>query len=144
MKEALREAYNAFERKEVPVGAIIANSEGEIVVGYGNMNRQLNDPTAHAEILAIRAACKKLQSPFLLNCSIYVTVEPCAMCASAIAAARLKRVYYGASDAKSGGVEVGARIFDHSQTHHCPEIYSGFCEDEISTLMKRFFLNLRN
>ena len=119
---ALYEARAAAARGEVPVGAVITDAAGQVVAQAGNRTRELNDPTAHAEMLAIRAACAALGSERLIGCTLTVTLEPCAMCAAAIAAARLERVVYGASDPKSGGVEHGARVFSHPQAHHRPEV----------------------
>lgn len=113
MKQALDQARAAAERGEVPVGAVVISPQGRIVAAEGNRTREFNDPTAHAEMLAIRAACAALGSERLTGHDLYVTLEPCAMCAAAIAAARIARVYYGASDPKSGGVAFGARVFSH-------------------------------
>ena len=143
MKIAIREATLAKQEGEVPVGAIIVNASKEIIARGRNMTRNSKDPTAHAEILAIQQACRNLNSERLIGCSIYVTLEPCAMCASAISAARLKNLFYGLTDPKSGGVENGAKIFSHNQTHFKPDIYSGFCEEEIKKLMNDFFIFLR-
>ena len=143
MTIAIREANLAKQEGEVPIGAVIVNSENEIIARGRNMTRNLKDPTAHAEILAIRQACQRLNSDRLLGCSIYVTLEPCAMCASAISLARIKNLFYGLADPKSGGVEVGARVFSQRQTHFKSDIYCGFCEEEIKKLMKDFFVFLR-
>ena len=143
MTIAIREANLAKQEGEVPIGAVIVNSENEIIARGRNMTRNLKDPTAHAEILAIRQACHRLNSDRLLGCSIYVTLEPCAMCASAISLARIKNLFYGLADPKSGGVEVGARVFSQRQTHFKSDIYCGFCEEEIKKLMKDFFVFLR-
>ena len=140
---AIREAKLAKELGEVPIGAVIVNSKKEIVALGRNMTRTLKDPTAHAEIIAIKQACKLLRSNNLSDCSIYVTLEPCSMCASAISQARLKNLFYGASDPKSGGVEAGSKIFSHEQTHHKTNVFCGFHEEEISKLMREFFLSLR-
>ncbi|MFK7745543.1 MAG: nucleoside deaminase, partial [Roseobacter sp.] len=113
MEAALSQARAAAKRGEVPVGAVIVNPQGQIVAAEGNRTRAQNDPTAHAEILAIRAACALVGSERLIGYSLYVTLEPCAMCAAAISAARVDKLYYGASDPKSGGVAQGARVFSH-------------------------------
>ncbi|MEM8629628.1 MAG: nucleoside deaminase [Pseudomonadota bacterium] len=139
MDIALEEAERAADRGEVPVGAVIADPAGEVVARCGNRTRELGDPTAHAEILAIRAACQTIGSERLPGHSLYVTLEPCAMCAAAIAAARIARLYYGAADPKSGGVAHGARVFGHAQAHHAPEIYDGIGEDRSADLLRRFF-----
>ena len=139
MDQALEEARAAGGRGEVPVGAVIVSPRGQIVARAGNRTRELNDPTAHAEVLAIRAACAASGSERLVNHDLYVTLEPCAMCAAAIAAARIGRVYYGASDPKSGGVAQGARVFSHSQSHHAPEVYDGIGAAEAEALLKGFF-----
>ncbi|MEX0277789.1 MAG: nucleoside deaminase [Ruegeria sp.] len=139
METALAEARAAADRGEVPVGAVIVSPAGRIVAKAGNRTRELNDPTAHAEILALRAACADARSERLPDHDLYVTLEPCAMCAAALAAARIRRIYYGASDPKSGGVAHGARIFTHDQAHHVPEIYDGIAAQEAADLLKAFF-----
>lgn len=139
MKQALDQARAAAERGEVPVGAVVISPEGRIVAAEGNRTREYNDPTAHAEMLAIRAACAAVGSERLTGHDLYVTLEPCAMCAAAIAAARIARVYYGASDPKSGGVAFGARVFSHPQAHHKPEVYDGIAAEECEALLKAFF-----
>ena len=139
MEIALAEARAAAARGEVPVGAVIVAPDGRIVARAGNRTRQLSDPTAHAELLAIRAACAAIGSERLAGHDLYVTLEPCAMCAAAIAAARIGRLYYGAADPKSGGVAQGARVFTHPQCHHAPEIYDGISADAAETLLKDFF-----
>jgi len=123
----------------VPVGAVIVAPDGRIVAREGNRTRQLTDPTAHAELLAIRAACAAAGSERLAGHDLYVTLEPCAMCAAAIAAARIGRLYYGAADPKSGGVAQGARVFSHPQCHHAPEVYDGIGADAAEGLLKDFF-----
>jgi cytidine deaminase len=143
MDQALDEARAAGERGEVPVGAVIVAPDGKIVARAGNRTRELNDPTAHAETLAIRAACAALKSERLPDHDLYVTLEPCSMCASVISFARIRRLYYGASDPKSGGVEVGARIFAHPQCHHVPEIYDGLSAEPAAALLKSFFAGRR-
>ena len=117
--------------------------QGEVVAAAGNQTRELNDPTAHAEIQAIRAACAVLGQERLAGYDLYVTLEPCAMCAAAIAAARVSRVYYGASDAKSGGVAHGACVFSHAQSHHKPEVYEGISGRESEDLLREFFATKR-
>jgi tRNA(adenine34) deaminase len=143
MDRALAQARAAAARGEVPVGAVIVTDQGEILAETGNHMRALADPTAHAEILAIRTACAALANERLTQCDLYVTLEPCPMCAGAIAAARLRRVYYGASDPKSGGVGQGPCIFDHPQSHHKPEVISGLSERACETLLKDFFAKRR-
>lgn len=143
MEQALAEARAAAERGEVPVGAVVVGPAGTVIAAAGNRTRELNDPTAHAEILAIRAACAALGSERLSGHDLYVTLEPCAMCAAAIAAARIARLYFGASDPKSGGVLHGARVFSHAQSHHIPEIYDGIAAAEAETLLKMFFKSKR-
>ena len=139
MDMALAEARAAAARGEVPVGAVIVAPDGRIVAREGNRTRQLADPTAHAEWLAIRAACAAVGSERLAGHDLYVTLEPCAMCAAAISAARIGRLYYGAADPKSGGVAQGARVFSHPQCHHSPEVYDGIGADAAETLLKDFF-----
>ncbi len=138
MQVALEQARLAFERGEVPVGAVVVAPDGRLFKA-GNRTRELSDPTAHAEMLAVRAACKAFGSERLAGFDLYVTLEPCAMCAAAIAHARIARLYYGASDAKSGGVACGARVFSHPQAHHTPEIYDGIAAAESDLLLKEFF-----
>ena len=139
MARALDEARAAAARGEVPVGAVISGPDGSIVAAAGNRTRELADPTAHAELLAIRAACAALGSERLPGHTLHVTLEPCAMCAAAIAAARIARLVYGASDPKSGGVAHGARVFSHPQAHHAPDVVAGIAEDEAAALLKGFF-----
>ena len=143
MDRALAEARAAAERGEVPVGAVLVGPDGEVVCADGNRMREMSDPTAHAEMLVIRRGAKALGSERLTGCDLYVTLEPCAMCAAAIAAARVARLYYGASDPKSGGVSVGARVFSHPQCHHVPEVYDGIAGDEAQEILKRFFAERR-
>lgn len=144
MALALDAARAAAARGEVPVGAVISDAAGQIIAAAGNRTRELHDPTAHAELLAIRAAGAALGSERLIGCTLTVTLEPCAMCAAAIAAARLDRLVYGAADPNSGGVEAGARIFSHAQTHHRPELISGVAEAECAALLKDFFAARRD
>lgn len=143
MDQALEEARAAGARGEVPVGAVVVSPRGQIVARAGNRTREMSDPTAHAEVLAIRAACAEAGSERLLGHDLYVTLEPCAMCAAVISAARIGRVYYGASDPKSGGVAHGARVFSHSQAHHVPEVYDGIGAAEAEALLKDFFASRR-
>ncbi len=143
MSEALQEARAAAARGEVPVGAVLVDAHGEIVARAGNQTRETADPTAHAEILVIRQRCAELGVERLSGHDLYVTLEPCPMCAMAISAARIARLYYGAGDAKSGGVAQGPRIFTHEQAHHCPEIYDGIAAGESEALLKAFFKALR-
>ena len=123
MKLAIEQAEVARVSVEIPVGAVLLAPNGDILAKSGNRTRELKDPSAHAEVLVIREACRIMGNERLSDCDLYVTLEPCAMCAALIAASRIRRLYYGASDKKSGGVENGACIFSHSQTHHRPEIY---------------------
>ncbi len=139
MSQALDQARAAAERGEVPVGAVIVAPDGAVVAAAGNRTRELADPTAHAEILALRAACSAAGSERLPGHDLYVTLEPCAMCAAALAAARIRRIYYGASDPKSGGVAHGARVFSHPQSHHAPEVYDGIAADDCAALLRAFF-----
>ncbi|HHS89594.1 MAG TPA: nucleoside deaminase [Rhodobacteraceae bacterium] len=143
MEAALAEARKAGKRNEIPVGAVVVSPAGKIVAAAGNRTRELHDPTAHAEILAIRAACAAAGSERLPGHALYVTLEPCPMCASAISQARIARLYFGAADAKSGGVAQGARVFAHPQCHHVPEVYDGIAADEAEALLKGFFAHKR-
>ena len=138
MNLALEEARAAGERGEVPVGAALAVG-GKVVARAGNRCRELNDPTAHAEVLVIREACALLGSERLSDAELYVTLEPCPMCAAAISNARVARLYYGASDVKSGGIAQGPRVFDHPQCHHVPEVYQGIGEKAAAALLEAFF-----
>jgi tRNA(adenine34) deaminase len=138
MEIALEEARAAWLRGEVPVGAVLVGPEG-VVARAGNRVRELCDPTAHAEVLVIREACRFLGTERLGGHDLYVTLEPCPMCAAAISGARIRRLYYGASDPKSGGVEVGARVFSHPQCHHVPEVYEGISAEESGAMLRAFF-----
>ena len=142
MEQALNEAKSAALRGEVPVGAVVVFG-GQVMARAGNRTRELCDPTAHAEVLAIRAACAALGGERLTGHDLYVTLEPCPMCAAAIAAARIGRLYYGASDPKSGGVAQGARVFSHPQCHHVPEVYDGIAAAECESVLKDFFAERR-
>ena len=144
MDQALAEARAAGTRGEVPVGAVVVSPGGVVVARAGNRTRELCDPTAHAEVLALRAACSSLLTERLAGYDLYVTLEPCAMCAGAIAAARIGRLYYGAADPKSGGVAQGARVFAHPQCHHVPQVYDGIGAGQAEALLKRFFLERRD
>lgn len=137
------QAQAAADRGEVPVGAVIVSPDGDVIAASGNRTRELNDPTAHAEILVIRAACEMLGQERLTGFDLYVTLEPCPMCAAAISNARLARLYYGASDPKSGGVAQGPRVFSHAQCHHAPEVYDGLSASASEDLLKFFFAQKR-
>jgi tRNA(adenine34) deaminase len=140
MELALAEAERAAAAGEVPVGAVVVDGEtGEVLAAAGNRTESDSDPSAHAELLAIRAACAGRGSPRLAGCDLYVTLEPCPMCAQAISFARIRRLYFGASDPKGGGVEHGPRIFQQATCHHRPEIYGGIDETRAATLLKEFF-----
>ena len=144
MDVALTEARAAWARGEVPVGACVVSPGGDVIAQAGNRTRELKDPTAHAEMLAIRAACAALGQERLEGHALYVTLEPCAMCAAAIAAARIARLYYGAADPKSGGVARGARVFAHAQSHHAPQVYDGIEEAAAGALLTSFFKDKRD
>lgn len=139
MVRALHEARAAAARGEVPVGAVVSGPNGVILAAAGNRTRELHDPTAHAEILVLRAAGAALSNERLNGCVLHVTLEPCAMCASAIAQARIALLVYGASDSKSGGVMQGPRVFVHAQCHHVPEVVAGIGEAESAALLREFF-----
>ncbi len=143
MDAALAEARAAATRGEVPVGAVVVAPSGEVVARAGNRTRELSDPTAHAEVLALRAACAEAGSDRLPGHDLYVTLEPCPMCAAAISFARVARLYYGAADPKSGGVAQGPRIFSHPQCHHVPEVYDGIGAEAASVLLTGFFRERR-
>jgi tRNA(Arg) A34 adenosine deaminase TadA len=139
MLTALAQAEAAGARGEVPIGAVVVGGEGQVLAAAGNRTREFNDPTAHAEILAIRAACAAVGSERLSAADLYVTLEPCAMCAAAISFARIRRLYFGASDPKGGGVEHGPRVFSQPTCHHAPEVYGGIDEVEAGELLRAFF-----
>lgn len=143
MALALSEARAAALRGEVPVGAVVVDPDGRVVASAGNRTRELCDPTAHAEMLAIRAACAAAGSERLPGHDLWVTLEPCPMCGAAISAARIARLYYGASDPRMGGVAHGARVFDHPQCHHRPEVYDGLDALRSRALLQEFFQDRR-
>ncbi|MEM7506174.1 MAG: tRNA adenosine(34) deaminase TadA [Pseudomonadota bacterium] len=138
MQVALAAAHDAAAREETPVGAVIVRRD-KVVAQAGNRVRELADPTAHAEILALRAAASTLGSERLIDCDLYVTLEPCPMCAGAISHARIRRLYYGAEDVKGGAVSHGPRVFQHPTCHHVPEVISGLEEAECAALLRQFF-----
>ncbi|MBO6755221.1 MAG: nucleoside deaminase [Roseibium sp.] len=142
MDTALAEARLAARRGEVPVGAVLVH-QGKILARDGNRTLELSDPTAHAEILVIRAAARDLGSQRLPECDLYVTLEPCPMCAGAISFARIRRLYFGAGDPKGGAVEHGVRFFTQPTCHHAPEVYSGIGERDAGRLLKAFFAKKR-
>lgn len=144
MQHAFAQAEAAAARGEVPVGAVIVFPDGEIVAGAGNQTLADKDPTAHAEMLAIREAGRVLGSERLSDCDLYVTLEPCAMCAGAISHARIRRLYFAADDPKSGGVEHGARVFSRSTCHHAPEVYGGLDAARSTALLQDFFSTRRS
>ncbi|HYC05215.1 MAG TPA: nucleoside deaminase [Azospirillaceae bacterium] len=144
MELAFREAERAAMRGEVPVGAVLVDpATGKVLAAAGNRTEELADPTAHAEVLAIREACRALGAPRLPGFDLYVTLEPCALCAAAISFARLRRVYFGAYDPKGGGVEHGPRFFAQSTCHHAPETYGGLQESRAQEQLRRFFRERR-
>lgn len=144
MQQALAVARKAGEQDEVPIGAVIVDgATGQIVASAGNCMEALGDPTAHAEMLALRAALAKTGTGRLDGHDIYVTLEPCPMCAAAISFARIRRVYFGAYDPKSGGVEHGPKVFDHATCHHKPEVVGGVEEEAAASLLKEFFREKR-
>lgn len=143
MARALAAATEAADLGEVPVGAVVTRG-GAVIAVAANAPRRLHDPTAHAEILAIRAAAATLGRDRLEDCDLWVTLEPCAMCAGAIAHARIARLYYAASDAKGGAVEHGARFFAQPTCHHRPEVYAGIGEGEAARLLRDFFVDRRD
>jgi tRNA(adenine34) deaminase len=139
MQAALAQAEAAAARGEVPIGAVLVGADGRVLASVGNRTRELADPTAHAEVLAIREACRVQGSERLDGADLYVTLEPCAMCAAAISFARIRRLYFGAADPKGGGVEHGARIFSQPTCHHAPEVYGGIEEVRAAALLRSFF-----
>ena len=144
MNRALAEAEAATERGETPVGAVVVAPDGAILGAGGNRVRELADPSAHAEMLVLRTAARAFGSERLTGCDLYVTLEPCPMCAGAISLARIRRLYYGAADPKTGGVDHGARVFAHPTCHHAPEVYGGIAEAECAALLRRFFRERRD
>ena len=144
MQMALDEAHAAAAAGEVPVGAVLVSAQGAVLARTGNQMRALNDPTAHAEIAAIRQACETLGNERLSGCSLYVTLEPCPMCAGAIAEARIAKLFYGAADVKGGAVDNGVALFDQKSCHHKPEVIGGLRESDCAALLKDFFALRRN
>ena len=142
MEAAFAEAEAAARRGEVPIGAVVV-AGGEILARAGNRTRELNDPTAHAEVLAIREACRLTGSERLPDADLYVTLEPCPMCAAAISFARIRRLYFGAVDEKGGAVVSGARLYAQPTCHHVPETYAGLSEQRAAALLKSFFRDRR-
>ena len=143
MDLALAEAEAAREAGEVPIGAVVVSAAGEVLARTGNRTLAFRDPTAHAELLAIRAACALLGSERLIGCDLYVTLEPCAMCAAAISFARIRRLYFGAADPKGGAVEHGPRFFAQATCHHAPDVIGGIGESRAASLLKQFFASRR-
>ena len=139
MKQALEEARNAFGRGEVPVGAVVVSDEGNVIASDGNRTIETADPSAHAEMLALRKAAKTLGTARLFNCDLYVTLEPCIMCVGVISFARIRRLYYGADDEKGGGIG----WFSRPDCHHAPEIYGGIAAEESAQLLREFFQERR-
>lgn len=139
MMMALQAAQAAALRGEVPVGAVLVSPKGEVLAQSGNQTEDLSDPTAHAEIIAIRKAAETLGSPRLIGCELYVTLEPCAMCAAAISYARIKKLVFGAYDPKGGAVEHGPRFFERDTCHHSPEVIGGVEETRAAELLTTFF-----
>ncbi|MGN6306887.1 MAG: nucleoside deaminase [Mesorhizobium sp.] len=142
MALALEQAEAAAARGEVPIGAVVTQGD-KVVASAGNRTRELADPTAHAEMLAIREACRALASERLAGCDLYVTLEPCTMCAGAISFARLRRLYFGAADDKGGAVTSGVRFFAQPTCHHVPDVYAGLGEVESAAILRTFFGNRR-
>jgi tRNA(Arg) A34 adenosine deaminase TadA len=138
MTIAFDEARAAAAKGEVPVGAVIVR-DGSVIASAGNRPRELRDPSAHAEMLAIRRACEALDDERLIGCDLYVTLEPCTMCAAAISFARIRRVYFAAHDPKGGAIENGVRFFSQPTCHHAPDVYGGIREGEAAALLRTFF-----
>lgn len=143
MKRAMAAAKAAAAAGDVPVGAVVVGPDGQVIAEAGNRVEADNDPTAHAEILALRAAARALGSPRLGDCDLYVTLEPCAMCAQAISLARIRRLVFAAYDPKGGGVDHGARVFSHATCHHAPEVVGGLMETAAGDLLRDFFKQRR-
>ena len=143
MEIAIKEAKKAFLKNEIPVGAVITDEKGNLIAKAFNQVETKKDPTAHAEIQAIKKATLKIKNKYLKNCNIYVTLEPCSMCASAIQNARIKRLYFGCYDEQRGAVSNGVKIFNQQYCNHKPEIYDGIRESDCNSLLKKFFKKLR-
>ncbi len=143
MALALSEAQEAAKRGEVPVGAVVVDKDGHVLASSGNRVEALHDPTAHAEIVALREAAAKRSDARLVDCDIYVTLEPCAMCAAAISFARIRRLYFAAYDVKGGAVDHGPKFFSQPSCHHAPEVYGGMMEQEGREILQQFFKELR-
>ena len=143
MHIALKEARKAFLNDEVPVGAVVVNADGEVIAKAHNANLNTNDPLAHAEVLAIKKACQKLKQSRLDNCDLYVSLEPCTMCAAAISLAKIRRLYFAAFDEKGGAVENGVNFYSQKTCHHRPEVYGGICEEAAKSMLKEFFQGKR-
>lgn len=142
MALAFDEAKAAAQRGEVPVGAVVVR-DGAVLASAGNRTLELKDPTAHAEMMALRLACEAVSSERLIGCDLYVTLEPCPMCAAAISFARIRRLYFGAADPKGGAVENGVRLYESPTCHHVPEVYGGLRETEAAALLRDFFRERR-
>lgn len=142
MAQALEEARAAAARGEIPVGAVVVR-DGAVIAAAGNRTREMNDPTAHAEVLAVRMACEAVADERLTGCDLYVTLEPCPMCAAAISFARIRRLYFGALDPKGGAVESGIMLYRQPTCHHVPEVYGGLAEAEAASLLRAFFRERR-
>ena len=143
MQQLIEMSHKAANKGEVPIAACIVDRDGNLIAMAHNRVEKRKDPTAHAEMVAIRLACKARGEKYLMDCDLYVTLEPCAMCAQAISLAKLRRVYFGAYDAKGGGVEHGARVFSHPTCHHAPEVIGGMMEAECAEPIKNFFADRR-
>jgi len=144
MIEAIAEAKTAAAIGEVPIGAVLVNAKtGEIVARAGNRTEQANDPTAHAEMLVLKEGGQRFNAPRLVDCDLYVTLEPCAMCAAAISFARIRRVYFGAYDPKGGAIDHGPRFYSQPTCHHAPETYGGIAEQECGAILREFFRDKR-
>ncbi len=144
MQHALEQARQAGARDEVPIGAVLVDSaSGAIIAANGNRTRELNDPTAHAEILVLREGCRIAGAQRIPDCDLYVTLEPCAMCAAAISFARIRRLVFGASDPKGGGVLHGGKFYEQPTCHHRPDVSSGMLENDCGVILKEFFARKR-
>ena len=143
MEMALQQAHAAAARGEVPVGAVVVDKDGVVLASASNRVEELNDVTAHAELLALRDAAAKIGQPRLIDCDVYVTLEPCAMCAAAISFARIRRLYFAAYDAKGGAVDHGPKFFSQPTCHHAPDVYGGMMEQEGRNILQQFFKTLR-
>ena len=143
MKIAFSEAKKAFDKGEVPIGAVIVSETGKIIAKAHNLTETKKNPLCHAEILAIQKACKKINEKYLMNCSIFITLEPCPMCATAISLAKIKNIYFASTDEKGGAIVNGIKVYENAKNLYKPKVFYGYLKEESSEILKKFFKNLR-